>query len=429
MMWTAVSLIGFRVGGAAIGLMTQILLARLMTQDNVGIVLMSMSAAALISLVMTVGYPSLAMTSLARYYALGRHNLAQAFHETAWRDTLRMAALVAIAVGVLWYFRPFNDGLMTALTFGAITAPFSSLIRMTSSTANSQRRFNLSSVPDFLFRPGLLLAYMILVLLAGLPNSLAAVLWVIVGSAAAVAVVQAYLLGAEARPVITRSTGHDLASPLRNRAVSLVIVAAATIAFADIVTLIGGVFLDAKDVAAFGIAIRIAALAGFVSQVTQQMVLPDLAAAIVKGQNGLVRTLLLRVNIMAVSALGLGVVICVFFGPLILMIFGRDYTSAHWPLVIFMVSQLVRAAGGMNQHLLSIEGFQARTASSCVFAIAVLASATTVLTPAFGIMGIAGAVLIADVVWTVLVAFQANRYTRFRGDLLAVLTNRSRPSN
>ena len=56
-------------------------------------------------------------------------------------------------------------------------------------------------------------------------------------------------------------------------------------------------------------------------------------------------------------------------------------------------------------------------------AIAVLASATAILTPAFGTMGVAWAAVIADLVWAGLLAFQTHRHASYRGDLLAVLRN------
>ena len=71
MILTAINLVGVRFGGAAMGLVSQILLARLLPQEDVGVVLMGMSAAAILSLMMTAGYPSLTMTILPRYYALG----------------------------------------------------------------------------------------------------------------------------------------------------------------------------------------------------------------------------------------------------------------------------------------------------------------------------------------------------------------------
>lgn len=420
MVLTAINLVGYRLGGAGLGLVSQIVLARLLSQDDVGVVLMTMSSAALISLVMTAGYPALSMTSLARFYALGRKSLVQAFHAAAWHDTLRIALLLVPTVFWLALWKPFNPGLNTALIFGALMAPFSSLIRMTSSTANSQRRFTLSYVADHMVRPGLLLGYLLIAFLFGIRHDLDMVLAVMVLVTATVAVVQAFVLGREAAPVLRRPPDHGFARTLRHRAGALVIVSAVTMAFADIVTLIGGVFLPADKVAAFGIAIRLAALAGFVTQSTQQMMLPDLASAMVKGQRGAVETVLLRVNMLSVTAILLCVAISAIFGPLILGIFGPDYAAAHWPLVLFMLSQLFRAAAGMNQHLLAIDGYQTHTATSCAVAVLVLILGAALLAPVFGMMGMAWAVVLADLVWAGLLGFQAQRYTAFRGDIFAV---------
>ena len=93
----AVNLVGVRLGGAAIGLASQILLARLLSQHDVGVVFLGMSAAAFISLLITGGYPILAITCLPRYYALGRKNLVHAFHAAFLRDSLWIS-LVSFAL-------------------------------------------------------------------------------------------------------------------------------------------------------------------------------------------------------------------------------------------------------------------------------------------------------------------------------------------
>jgi hypothetical protein len=98
-----------------------------------------------------------------------------------------------------------------------------------------------------------------------------------------VALGQAFALGSGVLPDSLKAGRHDLAPVLRHRAAAMVLIAAVAMSFADIVTLIGGIFLPPPDVAQLGIAIRLAALAGFVTQVTQNFVLPDLSAAVVKG--------------------------------------------------------------------------------------------------------------------------------------------------
>lgn len=422
MILTAINLVGFRLGGAVLGMVSQIVLARLLPQHDVGVVLMAMSAAALISLVMTVGYPALSMTCLPRYYALGRTSLAEAYHRAAWHDILIVSAVVAVVVVAVVLFGPLDDGVNLALIFGLLTAPASSLIRLTSSTANSLKRFSLSYIPDFLFRPGLLMAFLLLCWAAGIALSVTMVLWALVTVAMSVALFQAWLLGAKGPLAqIFRRGRHRLAPVLRGRAMAMVIVAAVAVSFADIVTLVGGLYLPSNAVAELGIAVRLAALAGFVTQVTQQFVLPDLASAITKGARKEAQSLLFRSNILTLSALTACVIGAGLFGPWILMIFGAEYANAHWPLVLFMVSQFFRAAGGMNQHLLSIDGYQGRSAISCVFAVAALTAVSALLAPRYGVMGVAVAAVIADALWAAALGLQAQRYSGYRGDIFAVL--------
>ena len=54
--------VGLRLGGAAIGLLTQLALTRVLIPDDVGVVFLTMSLAAFTSLMVTGGYPILALT-------------------------------------------------------------------------------------------------------------------------------------------------------------------------------------------------------------------------------------------------------------------------------------------------------------------------------------------------------------------------------
>ena len=337
-----------------------------------------------------------------------------------------MGLTIILVAAYIWL--PLNEGLRTALLFGTIMAPAASLIRVSSSVANSRRRFTLSYVPDFLFRPGLLMIFLLASWLASAKPPVEAVLWAAVAITAGVALVQTVILGKDALPDSLRAGRHELGPVVRSRAFSLVVVNGVAASFADIVTMIGGLFLSPDDVAELGIAIRLAAIAGFVIQATQNFVLPDLLAAVTKGDRPTANTLLLRINLIGLTAIGACTLGAIFFGPLFLSIFGTQYHDAHWPLVLFMVSQLFRAAGGMNHHLLSIDGYQARSANSCIFALAVLASAAMALTPHFGVTGMAMAVLIADISWAGALGLQAQRYSGYRGDIFAVLRRRIVPA-
>jgi O-antigen/teichoic acid export membrane protein len=421
----AINLVGVRFAGAAIGLASQILLARLLTQNQVGIIFMGMSAAAFVSLIITGGYPQLAITCLPRYYTLGRTTLVQAFHAAFLRDSFWITLGTFAIATVAYFFLGLDEGIKTALLFGCLSAPASAAIRMNSSVANSVRRYALSYVPDFLYRPGLLLGFLLIAWGVGLQLSVNQVLWAFVLANTAVAVVQAILIGNKgARSGLKWSGRHNLAPFLRSRAGALVIVGIVAASFADIVTLLAGFFLDAADVALVGVTIRLAALAGFITQASQQFILPDLTNAMTHGTPKQVHSLLLRINAISLGAILACVLGAVVFGAFALKVFGAGYGLGHWPLVLFMVSQAFRAASGMNQYLLSLAGHQIKTAGSCIVAMVVLVATTAILTPRFGVMGISFAVIAADAVWAILLALQAQRLTGHRGDIIGVLSDR-----
>jgi O-antigen/teichoic acid export membrane protein len=418
----AVNLVGVRLGGAAIGLASQILLARLLSQHDVGVVFLGMSAATVISLLITGGYPTLAITCLPRYYALGRKNLVRAFHAAFLRDGLWISLTTFALAAAIYFWLPLDDAIKTALLFGCLSAPAAAAIRINSSVANSVRRYSLSYVPDFLYRPGLFLAFLLFAWGAGTQLSVVLVLWAFVIMTTIIAVTQAWLIGEDgARSGLKWSGRHNLAPVLRSRAAALVIVGVVATSFADVVTLIAGFFLNTADVALVGVTIRLAALAGFITQATQQFILPDLTAAMTRGTSQQVHALLLRINMITLAAILACVAGAMLFGPWALRIFGSGYEAGHWPLILFMISQAFRAASGMNQHLLSLAGYQIKTAGSCLVAMAVLVGGTALFTPSHGVMGLAYAVLIADAVWAGLLALQTQRLTGRRGDIIGVL--------
>jgi O-antigen/teichoic acid export membrane protein len=200
-----------------------------------------------------------------------------------------------------------------------------------------------------------------------------------------------------------------------------VLVGAIASAFTDIVTMIAGLFLPPDDVATVGVTIRLAGLAGFITQATQQFILPDLTDAMARGTSADVNRLLLRINMVALGAIVTCIGGAMLLGPFVLGIYGQAYVAGHWPLVLFLVGLAFRAASGMNQHLLSLSGHQINTAGACIVALLFLIGVTSLLAPVWGIMGLAIAVVLAEVVWATMLASQARELAGRRGDLWAVL--------
>ncbi len=425
MLQKVLAVVGLRFGGAAISLFSQIIFARIFSPAEVGIVFLGMSAASLLSLFASAGYPALALTNLPRYIALGRNTLVARFHSAFLRDTTVLTSLFFLIVVLIYFFANIDSGIKTALLFGCLSVPASVLLRYNSVMANSVRRFPLSYIPDFFYRPGLLLAYIALLYLFGIKPSVPHVLLAFIVANTLVGFGQAYLLGDDS--IQLKFWSHHNArftKHLRNRAAALVIVAAVATSYSDLVTMIAGFLLPAADVAQLGVSIRLAAIAGFVVQASQQFVVPDLTQAITLRDDATVRNLLLRMNVITIATVIASLIGVIVLGDFALGLFGPSYRDAKFLLILFLIGQSIRAFSGMNQHMLSIAGRQIRTAGACLTALLILVSLSIILSRNYGVIGIGYAVIVGELVWTILLASQAQHLLGRRGDLLWVLTKR-----
>lgn len=418
-------LMGARLGGAAFGFLSQLVLARAFPPSEVGIAFLAISVTTFVSLVITGGYHTIGLTYLARFQGFGRPGLTESFLSAARRDML-ILAVIAFMVAASLLLMPRETGIGPAAFWGTLAAIPLAGIRLNNSMANAQRRFALSYAPDFVFRPGLLLAFILVLAATGLTQSAWPVLLALPVISLLVAVGQARLLGHDnvLRPA-SIPVRRDLRKFYRSRALAMLAVTIVSGATADLVIMVGSLFLPPDEVAVLGVAVRIAALVGFFALASQQFVLRDLVGARASGDQGAVDRLLLRTNLAGAGTMLAAMAGTLVLGPFVLSLFGAHYDSAYWPMLIFLLSQGVRVAGGMNAQLLALEGYQTRSAATCLVALLVLGLGSALLAPLWGLIGIALAALLAEVVWAFGLAFLAQRLLGRRGDLGAALTHRN----
>ena len=414
----ALGSVGSRLAGAGISLVTQLVLTRSFPASDVGIIFLAMSMAAIFSLIVSAGYPSLSLTQLPRFEALGLKRLIGAFHGAFLRDFAAVTAILFALVAAIVLFAPIDQGLRIALIFGCLSAIPSSLMRYNGSLANTLRRYKLAFLPDFIFRPGLFFIYITGAFLLGFHLSLVHVLWAFIASNTIVAGVWAFLMRPDglkfshwwqAKPKLTAA--------LRNRLVALTIVAGVTTLFADVVTLIGGFLLPHDQVALVGLTIRLASLAGFVIQASQQFVLNDLTHAITLHDSKTANSILMRMNLMTLGTVVASLLAAIIFGRYFLSFFGAVYSEGHWLLVLFILGQAVRAVSGMNQHMLSIGGYQVRSAMACVIGVVILVTSWLIFQPMIGILGVGVSVITAELAWGFIVGGETQKLTGRRGDM------------
>jgi len=417
--------VGLRFAGAGLGLLTQLVLTRNFAPADVGIIFLGMSIAAFFSLCVAVGYPLLALTQLPRFYTLGLNGLARAFHGTFLHDMVLTALMIYAGVALFGLFFKPDPGVYLALFFGALSAVPSALIRYNCSVANSLRYYQWAFLPDFIIRPGLFLAFILGSILLHVPLSISHVLLAFVIANVIVAFIQAWVVGAEGVKLSDwNKTKQHLTAVLRQRSIALAIVGAVSVMFADVVTLLGGFILPHDELAVLGLCIRLAGIAGFVIQATQQFILPDLTQAITHKDDRAAHTLLLRLNLLTVVTLAFGLGFAILFGGYFLSFFGETYRAGQWLLALFLCGQSIRALSGMNQNLMSIAGQQVRSASAAVIGMVLFAALWVLLAPQLGLMAAGVSVILAEFTWAFMLAAQAKAVLGRRADLPWLLSHR-----
>lgn len=414
---SVVGLVGARLAGAGFGFLSQLVLARTFMPHDVGTAFLAMSIMGFVSLVATGGYHNIALTYLARFRAFGRTRLVEAFLASARRDMAVLCALFLLLAPV-GFLLPLADGVAKAVLYGILGAIPLAAMRLNNAAANAQRRFTLSYLPDFLVRPTLLLAVLVVLMLTGTNSNIDIVLTALVVISLVVTIGQAVVLGPDnaflkASPLPVR----DLRRFYRSRAAAMLMVSIVAGATSDLVVLIGSVFLAPSDLAVLGVAVRVAALVGFFSAASQQFVLRDLARSMSRLSRTETDGLLWRTNIVAMSTMISTTILALVFGPYVLALFGPDYVAGYWPLVIFLLAQSVRIMGAMNGHLLSLGGHQVRSAALCAVAVVVLLASAALLTPLWGLLGLALSLLIAETVWAIGLAMLTQKLEGRRGDV------------
>ena len=406
-----------RFGGATIGVVTQILLARTMAPDALGLFFFAMSLAAVLSILATAGYPQASIRFLTRYRAFARGTLYAAFIRLAGRDIVIIAVAV-FAILAVTAMRLADRDLALAIALAAAAIPVIALGQLLGAVANTERKFLLASVPELLLRPvGLFVAVAVLVWLGIQPN-VPILLLTFLMLCLGVLVIQAIGLRRLNLPV-----GSHAAIPRRQRklwrmtAFPLVILSLFTALFADVALLLASPFMPRADLAVFAICLKITFLVGFAVRAVHMTVMPAVAEDLHRGLISNAMARLRETNYLIIGVTLAATILIAAFGDRLLALFDPAFATAHGALTLLMGSQLILALAGPASQILSVLGRQRIVVSACPAALALLCAANAVLIPAYGLKGAAVAILLSIAAWSTSLAYALLRTTGVRSYL------------
>jgi O-antigen/teichoic acid export membrane protein len=385
---------GTRLFGAALTFATQILLARLLGPESLGVYFIAISAAAIAAIVGCLGFPGTTARFVARYQTRDRQGLKDSFARVSQDNVFRASSLIAFAIAatsLVFLDREFG----VALALSATAIPALSILRLNSALALAGRRPWIAYLPDMVGRPLLLVSMLAVAYWAGFSIGLVGVLVMSVFAAIALAAAQMWPIGrlyGGGRQSLLPS--HRLRRLWRNSSLPLLPVALLVGLFADTNLLLLSTVMEPADIAIYGVALKLAFLAGYGIQASQQLILPDMAEAMARSDAAELRRALTRTLATSAVVSVLALVTLAAAGPYVLALFGPHYEAGYGAMLILVAAQMFRIPEGIAVQFLTVSGHAIRVLVNLGITTIVLAASSMALVPLWGTIGAAAAVLL-----------------------------------
>ncbi len=388
-----------RLVGAGLTFGAQLLLARWMGPDALGVYVLVFAVCTILALVCGLGLPSAAPRFLAEAQAANEPGLVLGFIKRSREITvgfsLALSAGAVIAAIVYPLSVPFSP---TVILPAAIMLPLMAVTRLQVMFELSLGRPAHAFMPEFVLRPTL---FLLLLTALWLFNTLGAphVLWAQALAIACTCAVQFWLF--RTAPV-ERPPGGRLFFRTRTwliTAAPLLAFDVFTSYFAEINVLLLGTMAPPADVAVLHVAFRIAMLIGIGIHALESAMLADTARHRASGDTAMLRQSIGEANSVRLCGGAAAVAVLVAFGPFLLDLFGPDFRAGQFALVVLLLAQLIAVLSGPTAQVLSVSGGE----RDCAFAVGLALAATVglqaILVPWLGLDGAAIAALGGTVTW------------------------------
>jgi O-antigen/teichoic acid export membrane protein len=366
---------GGKIGATAITVVTNGLLARMLSPGEFGAYLLVLSIISVGAVIGSLGLPKTVVQFIAKDMVLEQPGRAQ----KAIRTTLKLGVLGALGVSLAYVLIGgelvgqylFHSPLLVAVT--GLTAGWMAISVMQEIVAESFRGFHdirmatlfggvaTGGKSSGLIMKGMLLVILVLLWSMSGQTDLRTVMLVSVGSGAASALLALLLLhrrvssldteGAE-NPVSAQDTLRDAFPILFISLTSFILLSAADL-------WILGAFRSQSEVAVYGAAARLVALIVMPLVITNLVLPPVIAEMYAEGKTArLERTLRAYSTISGVPSLLIIIAFVLLGGPILGLVYGSYYEAGTTVLVILSTGRLVAVWSGSCGAVLQFTGHQ-----------------------------------------------------------------------
>ncbi len=404
---TALLLLVVRIGSAGIGIVLQLLIARYYGADTLGNLFLALGLAAVLSTILTAGFPWIVAPVVARSEAETDPGLLHTFLRSAHQHLLAFTCLIAVpAAVVIWVVPDLASELRWPLLLGVATAPVYAVMRLNGSLANARKRFIIANAPELLMRPLFLTIFVGAAVILSVAMDTAIIVTVNLAIVTVLAIWMSEVMRRQTAADLSRAQAHkpvarEQVQQWRKLALPMMLATLFVAMFADLDILMIGSIMTASETGIFGVSIKITLLMAFAIQIVHQVMLRDASDAHLLKNHQALQATVRRANRFALAITLAGFVFLVLFGNYVLEFFGPGFTDGYLAMIGLMIAQIIRAAAGPAIQILMISGNQWTSIPVYVASIVLLLICNLLFVPVFGFVGAATAVIITTLFWTI----------------------------
>ena len=402
------SLVSFvlKIGGVLSSFALQVFLARSLDPKGFGDYVFVLTIVNFVVLLGSLGLDKAAVKFLPQYVADRTPELAMAFQQYAVRLTFFAGLFFSFVLAVLaFYWQGFDEGLRNCLLLGALLIHCNLYIQWCSGVFQANRKISLSSYPQNILRP--LLVIMLVVLASvWLPASAEMVV--------AVSVVSGFLVLAFMTLLsdrVRRGAGAKVIIPWREwleMAVPMMFISGLNLIMSQADIFMLGVMLDTASAGIYSAATKLALLVTFVLTSVNVIAAPLIAEMWAKRDLDGVQHIVSRT-----SATSFFVAIggCIFIFVLrdgFLALYGPEFLAARDALAILLAAQMLNAAVGCAGYVMIMTGHQRSSLMILAAAAVVNVILNIFLIPEMKLVGAAIATFVSTLVMCAMLAWYTN---------------------
>lgn len=415
-----------RIAGVVLSTGVTVLLARALQPEKFGAYAFVLSIVTIASIPATIGLRQ----TVTREIAYAMANGDPAYRAWVWGWAMRMAAwsTVLIASGIgFWAVLAMNDpAFQRHLLIAVAILVLLPVPQIFSGALQGLGQIVQSQLPEFILRPGLLLA-LLLVFGAGLAPGGLSVSMVLIFLAAAVAgegLASAWLLGKQPGAGLGATTaahGPFASRSLTVSAISFGAIASVQLINSNLDILMLGVLQGGAGVGIYRAANAITMLVSFGLVVVTTVITPQIAGLHARQNRQALQALVTQsARRIALWAL-FGALTLAFGGRFILeLLFGTSYAGGYGALAILALGQFANALFGPVALILNMTGNERLTLIGVTLSVVVNAALNIVLIPRLGILGAAIATAASLFLWNLLLAVALKQRTGFDSTMFGV---------